>query len=112
MAACAPIVQQATVDYINDPAATNELIVQAVNEYNDFWTYDTDLGAASVQLQLDLGLVGNGPDSTLGNFDEERLGLHIKDDRIAVNQNRFRFLVRSGNCCLGPHDERIPTDWQ
>ena len=112
MAAFAPIVQQATVDYINDPAATNELIVQAVNEYNDFWTYDTDLGAASVQLQLDLGLVGNGPDSTLGNFDEERLGLHIKDDRIAVNQNRFRFLVRSGNCCLGPHDERIPTDWQ
>ena len=46
------------------------------------------------------------------NFDEERLGLHIKDDRIAVNQNRFRFLVRSGNYCLGPHDERIPTDWQ
>ena len=73
MAAFTPIVQQAVVDYIADPTATNELIVQAVNEYNDFWTYDAALGAASVKLQKDLGLVGNGPDSTVGNFDEARL---------------------------------------
>ncbi|MBT4983043.1 MAG: hypothetical protein HOM89_00115, partial [Ilumatobacter sp.] len=73
MAAFAPIVQQSTIDYINDPAATNELIVQAVNEYNDFWVYDAELGAASVALQLELGLVSNGPDATLGNFDENRL---------------------------------------
>ena len=33
----------------------------------------TALGAASVELQKELGLVGNGPDSTLGNFDEARL---------------------------------------
>jgi hypothetical protein len=73
MAAFTPIVQQATVDYINDPATTNTLIVKAVNEFNDFWTYDEALGAASVELQKELGLVGNGPDSTLGNFDEARL---------------------------------------
>ena len=73
MAAFTPIVQQATVDYINDPATTNTLIVKAVNEFNDFWTYDEALGAASVELQIELGLVGNGPDSTLGNFDEARL---------------------------------------
>jgi hypothetical protein len=73
MAAFAPIVQQSTVDYINDPAITNTLIVKAVNEFNDFWTYDEALGAASVELQKELGLVGNGPDSTLGNFDEARL---------------------------------------
>ena len=73
MAAFTPIVQQATIDYVNDPAATNELIVDAVNTYADFWVYDDALGAASVQLQLDLGLVGNGPDDVLGNFDEERL---------------------------------------
>lgn len=73
MAAFAPIVQQSTVDYINDPATANTLIVKAVNEFNDFWTYDEALGAASVELQKELGLVGNGPDSTLGNFDEDRL---------------------------------------
>lgn len=73
MAAFTPIVQQSTVDYITDPTATNELIVDAVNAYADFWTYDADLGAASVELQLELGLVGNGPDDIIGNFDEERL---------------------------------------
>lgn len=73
MAAFAPIVQQSVVDYIADPAATNDLIVQAVNEYNDFWTYDAALGAASVELQKTLGLVGNGPDDVVGNFDEARL---------------------------------------
>ena len=78
MAAFAPVVQQATVDYISDPVETNELIVQAVNEYNDFWTYDAALGAASVELQLELGLVGNGPDATIGNFDEERVAGFIE----------------------------------
>jgi len=73
MAAFTPIVQQAVVDYVNSPDATNALIVQAVNDYDDFWTYDDELGTASVQLQKDLGLVGNGPDSTVGNFDEDRL---------------------------------------
>ena len=78
MAAFAPIVQQSAIDYVTDPTATNELIVQAVNEYNDFWVYDAKLGAASVQLQLDLGLVSNGPDATLGNFDEDRLSRFIE----------------------------------
>jgi len=73
MAAFAPIVQQAAIDYINDPVATNELIVQAVNEYNDFWTYDMALGAASVELQQEFGIISNGPDAILGNFDEDRL---------------------------------------
>ena len=78
MAAFAPIVQQSAIDYVTDPTATNELIVEAVNEYNDFWVYDAELGAASVQLQLDLGLVSNGPDATLGNFDEDRLSRFIE----------------------------------
>ena len=78
MAAFAPVVQQATVDYVNDPVETNQLIVQAVNEYNDFWTYDEALGAASVELQVELGLVGNGPDATIGNFDEDRLAGFIE----------------------------------
>jgi hypothetical protein len=78
MAAFAPIVQAATVGYIGNPTETNVLIVEAVNEFNDFWTYDEALGAASVQLQIDLGLVGNGPDDIVGNFDEERLTSFIE----------------------------------
>jgi hypothetical protein len=68
-----PIVQQAQVDYINDPAATNALILELVEEYNTGWVYSEGVAEFSVQQQKDLGLVGNGPDSTLGNFDEARL---------------------------------------
>jgi len=72
-AALVPIVQQAQVDYITDPAETNALIVEAVVEYADFWVYSADLAEFSVQQQVDLGLVGNGPNDTLGDFDAARL---------------------------------------
>jgi hypothetical protein len=78
MAAFAPIVQQAVVDYVADPAATNELIIQAVNDYADFWTYDEGLATDSVAKQLELGLVGNGPDATVGNFDLDRIAGFIE----------------------------------
>lgn len=78
MAAFAPVVQQATVDYYADAAATNDLIVEAVNAYEDFWVYDIPLAESSVQVQLDLGLAGNGPDSTVGNFDTDRLAGFIE----------------------------------
>ena len=72
------IVQQAVVDYIAGPDTANGLIVKAVNEYNDFWTYDEALGAASVELQKSFGVVGNGPDDIVGNFDEERIAGFIE----------------------------------
>lgn len=68
-----PIVQQAQVDYITDAAATNELIVELVEQYNTGWVYSPEVAEFSVQQQLELGLVGNGPDDTLGNFDEARV---------------------------------------
>ncbi|MGA9276104.1 ABC transporter substrate-binding protein [Ilumatobacter sp.] len=78
MAAFTPVVQMATVDYYADPDAANELIIEAVNAYDDFWVYDQGLADFSVQAQLDLGLAGNGPDDVVGNFDEERLTAFIE----------------------------------
>jgi hypothetical protein len=69
-----PVVQQATVDYYADPAETNELIVEAVAEYDTFWTYPAELADFSVTTQLDLGLAGNGPDDVVGNMEEARVG--------------------------------------
>ena len=68
-----PIVQQAQVDYVTSPDKADALIVEAVQEYKDFWVYSDDLAKYSVKTQIDLGLVGNGADGTLGNFDEARL---------------------------------------
>jgi hypothetical protein len=78
-----PIVQQAAVDYINEPDRANATIIDAVERFDDFWTYDEGLAEYSVQTQKELGLVGNGPDDTLGNFDEERVERVIEQIRDA-----------------------------
>ncbi len=78
-----PIVQQAQIDFLEDPARANAIIIDAVAQYADFWEYDEGLAEYSVETQRELGLVGNGPDDTLGNMDEARIqGVidQIRDD--------------------------------
>lgn len=67
-----PIVQQAAIDHITEPARANAIIIDAVEKFADFWVYGEGVAAYSVQTMKDLGLVGNGPNSTLGDFDFER----------------------------------------
>lgn len=71
--AVVPMVQSAIVDYIADPVVTNDLIVDLVERYDDGWVYERELARWSVDQQVALGIVGNGPDSTVGNFDFDRL---------------------------------------
>ena len=68
-----PVVQQAAIDYINAPDRANAIIIDAVDQYDDFWTYDEGVANFSVETQRELGIVGNGPDGTLGNMDEARI---------------------------------------
>jgi len=68
-----PIVQQAVVDYVADPARANAIIVDAVEQYQDFWVYSPGLAEYSVEAQRELGLVGNGPDGIVGNMDPARV---------------------------------------
>jgi hypothetical protein len=78
-----PIVQQAAVDFVNDPDRANAIIIDAVKQYDDFWVYDKGLADYSVKTQRDLGLVGNGPDDTIGNIEEDRVQTvidQIRDD--------------------------------
>ncbi|MFZ9674366.1 MAG: ABC transporter substrate-binding protein [Ilumatobacteraceae bacterium] len=67
-----PIVQQAAIDYSKDGARANAIIIDAVAKYADFWVYGEGVAAYSQQTQKELGLIGNGPDETLGNFDMDR----------------------------------------
>jgi hypothetical protein len=66
-------VQQAVVDFAADPARANAIIVDTVAQYADFWVYDEALAEFSVASQLELGLIGNGPDDIVGNLDGERI---------------------------------------
>jgi hypothetical protein len=98
LAACwekfVPIAQQAQIDFVNDPARANAIIIDAVDKFDSFWVYDQGVADYSVATQLELGLVGNGPDATLGNFDEARVdemltilrdaGADVPDDLTAA----------------------------
>jgi len=90
-----PIAQQAAIDYIEAPDRANAIIIDAVERYNTFWTYDEGLAQYAVETQRDLGIIGNGPDGTLGNFDEQRVqrvidqvsdaGLDVPEDLTAAD---------------------------
>jgi hypothetical protein len=68
-----PIVQQAAIDYLNEPDRANAIIIDAVAQFDAGWVYDEGLANFSVETQRELGFVGNGPDDTLGNMDEARV---------------------------------------
>lgn len=73
LTALVPVLQQATVDYFADTTATNELVLELVEAYDTGWVYSQEVADYSVKTQLDDGLVGNGPDDTVGNLDPERV---------------------------------------
>ena len=96
----------ADVDYVNNPANTNKLIVELVQKYNNGWQYDAGVADYAVKTMKDLGLVGNGPDSTLGNMDPARIdkiigivgpalasqGKQIKDGLKASDMSTNQFI--------------------
>ncbi|PRY69080.1 hypothetical protein B0I08_103286 [Glaciihabitans tibetensis] len=68
-----PVLQQAEVDFYSDPASANELILELVEAYDTGWVYSAGVADFSVAQQVELGLVSNGDDSTVGNFDLDRV---------------------------------------
>ena len=73
-----PIVQQAQIDYLNNPARTDRLILDLVKQYNTGWVYSQGVADFAVQQMRKLGIVGNGPNQTLGDHDEVRVAEFIK----------------------------------
>jgi hypothetical protein len=73
LAKLVPIMQQAVADYITHPAATNKLILDLVTQYNNGWVYTQGTANYADATMKSLGIIGNGPDSTLGNFDDSRV---------------------------------------
>jgi hypothetical protein len=68
-----PIMQQAAVDFVKSPATANKLILELVGKYNNGWVYSQGVADYAVKTMLDIGLVANGPDKTLGNMEESRI---------------------------------------
>lgn len=68
-----PLFQQAQVDYLATPGPANDLILKLVDAYNTGWQYTKGVADFSVKQQIKLGLVSNGDNKTLGDFDMARL---------------------------------------
>ncbi len=68
-----PLIQQAQIDYINDPLEVNDQLLETVDKFASYWTLTAELNADAVDKMLELGIVSDGADKTLGNFDEARV---------------------------------------
>jgi hypothetical protein len=68
-----PIMQQAIVDYMANPEPAIALILKLVTAYNNGWTYTQGTGDYAVATMKKLGIIGDGPNSTLGDFTDSRV---------------------------------------
>jgi len=68
-----PIIQRAQVAYMNEPGPTNDALVKIAAELAGGPPITAPANAAAVKSMKELGLSGNGPDQTLGNFDLARV---------------------------------------
>jgi hypothetical protein len=69
-----PLLQRAQVDYVRSPAEANDTIFR-FNEGGfsaPWWHTSRDLLAAATRVSLTRGIVGNGGNKTLGDFDIAR----------------------------------------
>jgi hypothetical protein len=75
LAALVPAMQQAEIDYYDGTTkdATNALILELVEQYDTGWVYSEGVAEYSYETQLADGIISNGPDDVLGNFDEARV---------------------------------------
>jgi hypothetical protein len=67
-----PMMQRSAVDYAADPAPTNALIVELVKEYGAF-PYSPARAAAATAAMKRHGMLGNGANKTIGDFDTARV---------------------------------------
>lgn len=70
-----PLLQQATVDYASDPAEINALIVAFNDAGNaaNWWKTDRDVTDYAARTMVENGIIGNGPNATIGDFDMDRV---------------------------------------
>ena len=72
-----PVLQQSVVDYVSDPSEINELIGELSVAWEATVVVDEAANTFASDVLLDLGLVDNGANATLGDLDEDRVQLMI-----------------------------------
>jgi hypothetical protein len=85
LAGVVPLMQQAQVDYMADPEPINDFFLGYVDDMASFWTLSAEGNANAVEVMLDEGLVGNGSDEVIGNFDMARVQTLV-DETVPIFQ--------------------------
>ncbi len=83
-----PIMQQAAVDYATDPAETNATIV-AFNDAGmatSWWKTEPALMAYAAETMVAEGIIGNGPNATVGDFDMDRVAEMLEIVRPSLDE--------------------------
>ena len=70
-----PTLQQAWIDFLENPGPIGDEIIAVTEVYDNFWTLSPELNEAAYALFESTGIGSNGPDDTYGNFDDARLSL-------------------------------------
>jgi hypothetical protein len=68
-----PLIQKAQVDYMAKPGPVNTKLVQIVTELKTFWELSPAANTWNTAQQRKLGIVQNGPNCTLGDFNPKRV---------------------------------------
>jgi hypothetical protein len=76
-----PMVQRAQVQFMTKPGPTEDLIVKIDKQYAGGFVYERPLADFAVKQMADLGIVGNGSDKTLGNYDDARIQRMIEVEK-------------------------------
>ena len=79
LAALVPILQQAQINFVDNPERTIATIVDVVTQLNTSLSQTSELARYAVDTMQQLDLVGNGTTPTLGDFESPRI-----DDFIAL----------------------------
>jgi hypothetical protein len=67
-----PVMQRSTAAYLGDPTTTNKLLSQLVDAYGGF-AYSQARADNAVKVMKENGIVGNGNNKTIGDFDSARV---------------------------------------
>lgn len=68
-----PVMQQAWVDYLNDPKPVTDAMIEINVAHDGFWTLSEGLNEAGLALVESGGFAENSPDGTYCSFDEARV---------------------------------------
>jgi hypothetical protein len=68
-----PIMQQSIVDFMATPGPTTATILSILDRFDTFYTDSPARSAHAVQVMRDQGIVGNGSNRIIGDFDTTRV---------------------------------------